>query len=239
MGFDISTIQQASVEAINEHALQVMFGKVVSLNPLKIKVSDTWTLSEEFIVLDSPVENGEEVIILQYSTGNKYLVLSTVEKVYESSVTLGGVVATGTSVSDKVWNYLTSSGFSDEVAAGILGNMMTECGGNTLNLQWDVRGHYYGHTFYGLCQWCVAYFPSVNGRDVQGQLDFLMSNIASQINAYGFNYASGFNFSKFKTLGVEQAAVAFAVCYERPGYETNNYEKRRMNALTAYRTYHK
>lgn len=95
----IETIQKVSVEAIREHALQIVFGKVTSVNPLKIKVSDTWTLTEEFIVLDSPVDKDEEVIVIKYSTGNKYLILSTIEKVYETTTNLGGVVNTGYSTS--------------------------------------------------------------------------------------------------------------------------------------------
>lgn len=101
----IKTIQKVSLEAINEHALQVLFGKVTSTSPLTIKIGDSWTLTEEFIVLDSPVDKGEEVVVLKYATGNKYLVLSTVEKVYQSSVSTGGVVNTGYSTSGK-WKSL-------------------------------------------------------------------------------------------------------------------------------------
>lgn len=102
MGFNlIKTIKEVSLKAINEHALQVMFGKVQSTSPLTIKVSNIWTLTEEFIVLDTPVDVGEDVIVLKYSDGNKYLVLSTVEKVYSSSVNLGGVVNTEYSTSGK------------------------------------------------------------------------------------------------------------------------------------------
>ena len=106
MSFDlIKIIQNASIDAISEHALQVMFGKVENDNPLKIKVGNAFTLTEEFIVLDSPVESGEEVIVIKYSTGNKYLVLSTIEKVYKSSVNIGGVVNTGYSASGE-WKRL-------------------------------------------------------------------------------------------------------------------------------------
>lgn len=101
----IKTIQKVSIDAIEEHALQIVFGKVESTSPLVIKIGDKWTLTEEFIVLDAPVDDGEEVIIIKYSTGNKYLVLSTVEKVYESSVSTGGVVNTGYGTSGK-WKSL-------------------------------------------------------------------------------------------------------------------------------------
>jgi 3D (Asp-Asp-Asp) domain-containing protein len=96
LGFDlIKTIQRVAIEAITPHTLQIMFGKVKSINPLTIKVGDTWTLTEEFIVLDAPVDADEDVIVIKYSTGNKYLVLSTVEKIYKSSVNVGGIVDSG------------------------------------------------------------------------------------------------------------------------------------------------
>lgn len=101
----IRTIQKVSVEVMSEHALQILYGKVESVNPLSVKIGSTWTLSEEFLVLDSPVDDGEEVIIIKYSTGNKYLVLSTVEKVYESSVSTGGIVGGGYSTSGQ-WKSL-------------------------------------------------------------------------------------------------------------------------------------
>lgn len=106
MGFDlIKTIQKVSVEAINEHALQIMFGKVETADPLVVRIGDSWRLTSEFLVLDTPVEDGEDVVVIQYSTGNKYLVLSTIEKVYGSSVNTGGVINTGYSTSGQ-WKNL-------------------------------------------------------------------------------------------------------------------------------------
>lgn len=101
----IETIKKVSVDAINEHALQIMFGRVETKNPLVIKVGDTWTLTSEFIVLDTPVDDGEDVIIIKYATGNKYLVLSTIEKVYQSATNIGGIVNTGYNTSGQ-WKSL-------------------------------------------------------------------------------------------------------------------------------------
>ena len=53
----------------------------------------------------------------------------------------------------EIWNTLTSWGWSPETCAGIIGNMMAECGGQTLNLNWASNG---GSGF-GLIQW-------MNGR---------------------------------------------------------------------------
>lgn len=101
----IKTIQKVSLEAINGQALQVMYGTVTSVEPLVVNVGDRLILTEEFLVLDTPVEIDEDVIVLQYYSGGKYLVLSTIEKVYESSVNLGGVVDNGYSTSGE-WKSL-------------------------------------------------------------------------------------------------------------------------------------
>lgn len=100
MSFDIiKTIRKVGLGSINEHALQILFGKVETAEPLVIKVGTKLTLTEDVLVLDTPVEDEEDVIVIKYSTGNKYLVLSTIEKVYKSSVNTGGVVNTGYSTS--------------------------------------------------------------------------------------------------------------------------------------------
>lgn len=147
-------------------------------------------------------------------------------------------VSTGNAVADQVWNYLTNKGFSDAVTAGILGNMMRECGGDTLNLDWDIYGTYAGDTYYGLCQWALKYAPSIAGKSISGQLDYLMGTIEQEFNVFGYNYRFGFNYTQFKQLtSYSEAAAAFAACYERSGYE-NNYSLRRKNAQVAYNTYH-
>lgn len=101
----VKTIQKVAVEVIQEHALQVLFGKVQSVNPLKIQVSNNLILTEEFLVLDTPVDVNEDVVVIKYSNGNKYLVLSTIEKVYKSSVNTGGIIDTGYSTSGQ-WKNL-------------------------------------------------------------------------------------------------------------------------------------
>lgn len=90
-------------------------------------------------------------------------------------------------VAGQVYEYLNAQDMSDIVIAGILGNMMTECGGQTLDLQWSIYG-YDGSYYYGLCQWSLYYNPSVDGADIVGQLDYLMSNIRTNMDYFGGNY---------------------------------------------------
>lgn len=98
----IDLIKKISLNAIKEKAIQIQFGKVVSVNPVKINISDKLTIDETFIVLDSPVDNDENVVVIKYSNSQKYLVLSTVEKVYDNPIYInGGEVNTGYSTSGK------------------------------------------------------------------------------------------------------------------------------------------
>lgn len=129
-----------------------------------------------------------------------------------------------------VWLHLTEiMEYNDYVAAGILGNMMAECGGHTLRLNWSARNAS-GH--YGLCQWSTG-FTSVQGADLQGQLEFMITSFPSQINRWGdICYKDNFDHDDFMEMeDAEEAAYAFCVIYERPG--PGSYDQRRANALKA------
>jgi hypothetical protein len=133
-----------------------------------------------------------------------------------------------------VWNYLTQTlGYSDAVAAGILGNMMAEVGGQTLALQPSIYGHS-SNGYYGICQWSLRYYPSVNGASLEGQLDLLASTIEAEFNEFGF--VSGYSYEEFLQITDEKAAaLAFAKTYERCG--SGSYSVRQKNATKALEYY--
>ena len=122
-----------------------------------------------------------------------------------------------------VWRYLREDmGLNPYVAAGIMGNMMQECGGNTLNLQ----PHLCVNNFLGLCMW---YAPYTNGRltygaDVTEQLEYLKDTLETNIEYFGGDY------SYFCGLdNVADAAWYFDEYYERGGWHS----VRARNAQTA------
>ena len=128
-----------------------------------------------------------------------------------------------------IWEYMKNLGWNDYVCAGILGNMMAEVGGGTLDLQTTI----YGNGFYGLCQWNQVFTDKVWGADLKDQMDFLRDDIKYQIDMFGFCYSNNFNFEKFLELENEQeAALAFMKCYER-GLPQSNYV-RQQYATIAY-----
>ena len=127
-----------------------------------------------------------------------------------------------------IWRYMKDLGWSDYVCAGIMGNLMAEVGGHTLDIQHKLKGNGY----YGMCQWNTAYKNKVWGKDLNGQLDFLRDTIKYEIDTFGYAYKSNFNFNSFLNLENEKdVALAFAKCYERCG--SDSYNSRKTNATKA------
>ena len=126
-------------------------------------------------------------------------------------------------VASLVWELLRENGLSEYVAAGILGNMMAECGGQTLDLQ----PYIYADGFYGLCMFGLAYFPDVAGKDVHGQIGVLLDTMPTNMEQAGYNYDSFLALTDART-----AARWFSFGYERPAVWS---EQRATNAETAYK----
>lgn len=132
-------------------------------------------------------------------------------------------------VATTCWRIMKSYGWSDAVCAGIIGNMMAEVGGHTLNLKWDT----YSHGYYGLCQWSLQFYTGPQNASIQQQMNYMHGDIKTQFDNFGFNYYRGFNYNAFLQLSSPQeAALAFAKCYER--CTSASYQVRQTDALIAY-----
>ncbi len=158
---------------------------------------------------------------------------------------------TGGSVEEQVWNYLTSVGFSDASAAGILGNLQVES--------------YVDPTFEGDAAGGIACFEKGTGgfadmqayaaskgkewTDLQCQLDYLISGLPSTFNTYTglspYYYDTGewcwwptaMTFDEYKTLtDPEEAAEIFCRVYERPSI--THLDRRQDYARQYYNMYH-
>lgn len=125
-------------------------------------------------------------------------------------------------VAAAVWQRLREHGLSEPVAAGIMGNMMAECGGHTLELM----PYTYSGGFYGLAMWSLHYFPAVDGLGVAAQCDFLIDTLDNIKDGGG-------SVEAFLSLTDARAAARyFSGYYERPAAWS---EKRADNAEAAYR----
>ena len=124
-----------------------------------------------------------------------------------------------------IWRDLKEHGWSDEVVAGIVGNMIAESGG--MGYQ-DIDGTACGYesdgnVYYGICQWSLMYAPQLHiGSTLDEQLYYLKSSIEKQINnVYSESFRNQFGildlrYKDFTNIdNPYDAAIAFAVCYER------------------------
>lgn len=133
-------------------------------------------------------------------------------------------------VATKVWLYMRDVlGWNEYVCAGVMGNMMAECGGQTLNLNVYAKNSSSG--CYGICQWHPRWNKEVQGADLDVQLEYLGKHVEAEFNDWAGN---AFNFHYDDFLAIEDCAVAakkFCIVYERPGgYDT----QRSRNAQRAY-----
>ena len=139
-------------------------------------------------------------------------------------------------VATTVWKFLRDKGYNQYVAAGIIGNMMVECGGQTLNLQPYVWGGYNG-AMYGLCQWYNEYHPDVIDSSIEVQLQYLLKTIKPEFDVFG--NLSGYTYDEFcKITNEKDAALSFAKTYERCG-ESGGYKERQECAEKALKYFTK
>lgn len=124
----------------------------------------------------------------------------------------------------QVWNHLKSYGLNDYVCAGILGNIMAEVGGQTLDIsRWPT---YSKGTYYGICQWAGSRKTRLLndfGTSLEAQLNFLTTELFEIIPKGNAFYSMN---------NAEDAALYFAKYYER--CNSKYYSIRQKNAVTAY-----
>ena len=101
--------------------------------------------------------------------------------------------AAAASVAEQLWCAMKAKGWTDDECAGIMGNIMAECGGSTLNIQPYAHGD--GKTSYGICQWHNErksnmlnfnnknYNTTTNLPTLEHQVDFL----EYELNLYNIN----------------------------------------------------
>jgi outer membrane murein-binding lipoprotein Lpp len=121
----------------------------------------------------------------------------------------------------KIWAFLKEQGYNDYVCAGIMGNIMAEVGGQTLNIE-----PYLGNSYYGICQWGggrKTRLLNSFGSSLEAQLSFLAVELPEVI-------PTGSSF--YSIQNEQQAALYFAQYYERCSSST--YSIRQQNATKAY-----
>lgn len=210
----------------------------------------------EIIETNDSTEDWLDLIkyLLHKATGNDYGVnkwkFDDLFTMKESS-SFGQI--SGNTVKEQVWNYLTSAGFTDEAAAGVMGNMEAESGVDPTCIQSGGAG-----PAAGICQW--ENYNTKSGRwkevydlatnrgkdwtDLQCQLDFLMTELEASFKSYTGNgkyyydngewcwWPTAMTSEEFmKLTNIDEATEIFMRVYERPSI---THLDRRINAAKAY-----
>ena len=131
-----------------------------------------------------------------------------------------------------IWNYMKDLGWNDYVCAGVMGNIMQETGGRSLNIN-----YMHSNNYYGMCCWKKEYHPDVVGLGLKGQCDYLVKTTIACFNNNALSeiplYQEGYDYEAFlNASSIEEATTAFMVIYERPGHEIS--QNRIENAYKAY-----
>lgn len=168
---------------------------------------------------------------ISYSNGGIVLHNSSTEEEEKEDVTN---TLSGKNNKDKIWNYLLKAGFTEEQAAGIMGNIQQES-------YFDTKATNKRSGAYGLCQWLgdrkkrLKSFADKNNKSMSNlnvQLDFMMA----ELNGREKKAKSHLNKVKQRNEnGVKKAAYVWDKYYERSG--GGSIVSRKKNALKIYRHY--
>jgi uncharacterized protein YoxC len=123
----------------------------------------------------------------------------------------------------EVWNALRDLGLNEYVCAGIIGNIMAEVGGQTLDIsRWPI---YSQGTYYGICQWAGSRKQRLLndfGTTLNDQIRFLSVELFEVIPKDN---------SFYNMQDEKEAALYFAKKYER--CNSKYYTVRQKNATKA------
>ena len=189
--------------------------------------SELDTLKQENADLKSDISNYEQYILdkddqIQQLEEENASLKETANRL--ANAQKGTFVADGNyDQATQVWNYLRDLGLNPYVCAGILGNIMAEVGGQTLDIsRWVV---YSGHGYYGICQWSGSRKERLLndfGTTLEDQIRFLSVELFEVIPKDN---------SFYNMQDEQQAALYFAKYYER--CSSKYYSVRQSNATKA------
>lgn len=106
----IDTIKRVALNAFeSSNPVKLLFGKVVSTDPVKIQVGEFLTLTKEFLVINGEISEGDAVTIIRCQGGQKYVVLGTRTAYVENTIYTGGGESTTTA--NGTWQYPFKNGY--------------------------------------------------------------------------------------------------------------------------------
>lgn len=105
----IDTIKKVALAAFEaSNPVKLLFGKVISVDPVKIQVGEFLTLTKEFLVINGEVFKDDNVTLIRCQGGQKYVVLGTRTGYVENTVYTGG----GDVIADGEWQFPFKNGYT-------------------------------------------------------------------------------------------------------------------------------
>lgn len=136
-------------------------------------------------------------------------------------------------IATEIWLIMKSYGWTDAACAGIMGNIMRECGGDSLKY---INPNLYNstNTHYGLIQWSKRYYPDIQPTatwtpSVEEQLTYLRYTIINQKSLHhNYGFTEGYLLT---ATSYKEVAKVFCEGYERPNEAST---RRERNAEAAW-----
>ena len=87
----IDVIKQVAINAAEANSpVKILYGVVMTANPIKVKIGEELILEEEFLTVNGTVNDNEDVIVIRQQGGQKYIVLGTTTDTLVYNVYMGG-----------------------------------------------------------------------------------------------------------------------------------------------------
>lgn len=107
----IEIIKNVALNAFEaSNPVKLLFGKVLSTDPVKIQVGEFLTLTREFLVINGEISEGDGVTLIRCQGGQKYVVLGARTGYVENTVYNGGGATVDMANGD--WQYPFKDGYT-------------------------------------------------------------------------------------------------------------------------------
>lgn len=87
----IDVIKQVAVNAAEaDSPVKILYGVVMTADPIKVKIGEELVLEKEFLTVNGTVKDNDDVIIIRQQGGQKYIVLGTTTDTLVDTIYVGG-----------------------------------------------------------------------------------------------------------------------------------------------------
>lgn len=87
----IDVIKEVSINAAEADCpVKILYGKVLSVDPIKVKIGEELILEKDFLRVNGTVNTDEDVVVIRQQGGQKYIVLGSTTDTLVDTIYVGG-----------------------------------------------------------------------------------------------------------------------------------------------------